>query len=1088
MSQNATTDFYDKSLDRAAMIRLYERRVNEKVSVMHDEHEERLDKLIRRSDYSAKKRGTALRELDVELGSTYQGIHRQTSTSLIDLASDQISFTIQNLSATMGKIWFPERPSMAVAESFVLKEPLYNNLTLAAGWSGIQTKERVLLEATIRKGIAEGLTVDEIAVNVRRNNIHNITRNQSKALVVTAVTSVTAQADNAVYKANKPVIQGWQYVAVLDSRTTPVCAARDGKIYDVDDRSKLPPAHFRCRSTTVPVFKSWQDVSKLENLANIRRRNLETLTPKQKQYYDGQTPLRESYDTWLRRQPKDVQLRHLGDYKKFELFNSGKLTVDKFVNEEGNSLGLNQLRAATKYTAPGDTQRFAMAKARLDAMPLGYSYIEDLVGDKKAIEKLSDYFVLQSTDLDGSLSLTNYRGINLGSKGQTKNRVLASPPREDQLKFNPLTGRYEDVRLYQPNPAAHAGAIRRLEAAEDLKADDVEFIKKVDSRLQERMSLNERSVVIENLRINFERQRRSGEPWGNFKAVVQSQLKFDIMNVSDAIETQIRRDTDLLKKLLDSNYIDPVLGPTQLQELHDNFLQTIKQKNLWEDSTAPKIARSLRGVFDTTIAKAAPIVWTRLDDRQLKQFYLKFAHRLALGDSPDRDQLAASLGRDLYNLANLNGSRKEWYDLGLSVLSTKKAKQFYEVETFGVQKRRMKSRMSGAYFGPYYDTLAFNLRIVDPKLQEYAKLSRKVELGLRVGVTNDKNRLVFREGYKTYFIDEGITGYYDTRIPITSTSSFSDFPEEFVEKSLVNALNWTSKAKYRIDEDYYDFIQKLLYFEDDKGKAKYYNELNEYKKFISARGDAYERFKAMEWLRASGKTFSNHPFVDHRARIYDRGLIGPQSGETFRPFLNTEVERNFSKEDFYNFQDQIGAFLGGASDKLEGRFNSLTITGRQKVAEKWRAEIVKIGNHMMRAKPGDIRAVLESPLVAEIDGEELGKFYRFAIEAAKMDNHLKGNYSPRNLETLNSYKTALALEQDASSSGAQIIALTTKNKQLAEMSNVVPTNQKRRLYDEIAAATFSDPRFKKLNEKLGLTEKDLRKAAKAQNMVESCHV
>ena len=32
-----------------------------------------------------------------------------------------------------------------------------------------------------------------------------------------------------------------------------------------------------------------------------------------------------------------------------------------------------------------------------------------------------------------------------------------------------------------------------------------------------------------------------------------------------------------------------------------------------------------------------------------------------------------------------------------------------------------------------------------------------------------------------------------------------------------------------------------------------------------------------------------------------------------------------------------------------------------------------------------------------------------------------------------------------SSSGAQIIAITTKNKQLAALSNVIPTNQKRRL-------------------------------------------
>ena len=70
-----------------------------------------------------------------------------------------------------------------------------------------------------------------------------------------------------------------------------------------------------------------------------------------------------------------------------------------------------------------------------------------------------------------------------------------------------------------------------------------------------------------------------------------------------------------------------------------------------------------------------------------------------------------------------------------------------------------------------------------------------------------------------------------------------------------------------------------------------------------------------------------------------------------------------------------------------------------------------------------------------------------------------------------------------SSSGAQIIALTTRNKKLAELSNVIPTRQKKRLYDEIAALTFDDPRFKKLNKKLGLTEKELRKAAKAANMV-----
>lgn len=1075
--KNANTEIYDRTIDRAAMIRLYERRVNGKISVILDGHQVRLDKLIKDAETSPEGLARLREAVDQELSATYKDAFNTSSRSLFDLFADQVSYAYQGIEASIGQIWMPKMLDRRIAEEVVLQRPLYSDKTLEAGWRGVSASSKMRIEAIIRKGIAEGQSVERMALDIRRNNIHNISRNQSRGLVITAITSVTTQADHAVYEANKEAFRGYQYVAVLDARTTPVCAHRDGHIYPIGDRKHLPPAHFHCRSTTVPVFKSWEDISKLEGLANVRRRNLASLSDKEKARYDGMTPLRESYNDWLQRQPKDVQIRHLGDYKKVELFSSGQLTLDKFTNDEGNSIGIRELRAMTDsgYTAPGDTRRFAAAKQRLDAMRLGVTTPEDLYADASLVNTLRDYYKLQAGELDGTLSLTNYRGVLLQNKSATKKRILSSPPNEDQLKFNPITGRYEDVRIYQPNPGILNNAKRLVAESEVLKDEDKKFISSFVDSLEGSMSVNERAVVTDNLRIIFRRYRENPEPWGNFKAVVQSQIKYDVSNISEAIETQLRRDADVLKKLLDNNYIDPVLGPTQLDDLHNMLLKNIEDKNKWEDKMAPKIAKELRNVFDRKIPL---VIKSRLDERDIEQFYLRFAHRLSLADSPDRDQFAAAIGRDLYNIANLNGDRKKWYDLGMQILDARNVKKFFQVETFGVQKRRMKSK-HGGYFGPYYDTVAYNIRVTDPRIQEYAKLTRKVELGMRVGVTDEKNRLVIREGYKTYFVDKGILGYSDTRIPITSTSSFSDFPASLIDADMANALNWTSKAEYKIDEDFYDFIQKLLYFEDDKGMAKHYNERNEYRKYISARGDAYERFKSMEWLRKSGKSFSNHPFLDHRARIYDRGLIGPQSGESFRPFLNTKIEKNFSEEAFYNFQDQIGAFLGGLSDRLEGAHNSLTFTGRQKIATKWRPAMVKIGNHMLRAKPGDIRAVLDDELVAQVDGEELGKFLRFAIETAKIDNHLQGNYTARGLANINSFKTALALEQDASSSGAQIIALTTRNKVLAELSNVVPTTQKRRLYDEIAGATFNDPRFRVLNQKLGLTEKDLRKAAKA---------
>ena len=1078
MKQNANTDIYDRTIDRAAMLRLYERRVNDKILANLDEHEIRLEKLLTEKKLS---RAQAEELIDRELNKTYKEAFNISKRSLLDLVSDQLSYTFQTIESKMGFIWNAERPQKRIAEEIVLEKPLYSDKTLSAGWAGVNVAERKRIDAIIRKGIAENKTIDQIAVDIRKGNVHSISRSQSKALVVTAITSVTAQTDQAVYEANKKAIFGWQYVAVLDSRTTPLCAHRDGKIYPPDDRVHLPPAHFHCRSTTIPVFKKWEDIAKLEGVAQVRRDNIKNLTKKQINYYDGQTPSRENYNDWLSRQSNEVKLRHLGDYQKVELFNSGQLTLDRFTNAEGNSVGIRELRALTdNYNVPGDTRRFAAAKQKLDAMQLGANTPDDLINSKELTNVLRDYYLLQSNELDGVLSITNYRGTLLQTKRAAKNRVLTTPPRDDQLIFNPITGRYEDVRLYQPNPATFANATRLVDESEKLLPRDKEFIKNFVESLSDRMSLNERTAVMENLRIIFGRYRDNKEIWSNFKAVIQSQIKFDVMNVSDFIETQLRRDTNLLKKLTQDNYIDPVLGATQLQELHDDFVDNILKKNKWEDTVAPKIARELRNTFDYKIPL---VIKARVSDRDLQQFYLKFAHRLSLADSPDRDQFAVALGRDLYNLANINGDRRKWYDLGMKILEAKNVSEFFEIETFGVQKRRMKSRLSGAYFGPYYDSLSYNIRVTDPRIQDYAKLTRKVELGLRVSVTEDKNRLVFREGYKTYFIDRGILGYEDTRIPITSTSSFSDFPEEFIDKNFVDALNWAAKAKYKIDRDYFNFVNKILYFEDDKGKAAFYNDRNEYRKYMISRGDSYERLKAMEWLSKDDKAFSNHPFIDHRARIYDRGLIGPQSGETFRPFLNTEVEKNYSIADFKNFQDQIGSFLGGLSDYFEGSYNSLSITGRQKIAMKWRPEMVKIGNHMLRAKPNDIRAILESEMASRIDGEDLGKFFRLAMETAKIDNYLKGDYKLSNLKTLENYKTALALEQDASSSGAQIIALTTRNKQLAELSNVIPTNQKKRLYDEIAAATYNDARFRKLNEKLGLTEKDLRKAAKAQNMV-----
>lgn len=1070
---SVNSEMHDKLVNRSAMSRLFENSLNKKINAHINEHIDVIDLIVKKSSTRDNKAVKDLQlVIDKEVEKHYANLHNVTSRHLIDFFSDQASYIFQVLEKSVGDFFRVNKPSRRVAEEIVLKKPIYKDTTLAAGWGGIALNEKKKIESIVREGVSKGLSEADIALLIRKEDPYKITRNQSLGLARTAMTSVYSQADQQVYQANRKILKGWQYVAVLDSRTTPLCAHRDGKVYPVDDTEHLPPAHWFCRSTTSPVVKSWKDLAETEGIDAIRKRNLKDVPQDVIEQYDGMASMGESYNDWLLRQPLNVQLKHLGDTASLKALQEGKLSLSKF-DDKGRILSLKQLRQETDDGLAGDTVKFANAKERLDALKLGVSRPEELFENKEFTDNLREYYLLQSGDLEGTLSYTNYRGTLLHTKKNTRRRVLSSPPTEDNLKFNPITNRYEDSRLYQPNPAVLENNIRLVNDSNVLKQEDKDFINKMLSSLEMKMSVNERAVVADNMRITFTRFRNNREPWGNFKAVLNSQMKFDVMNVSDFIETQLRKENNLLNRLKQLEYIDPVLGSVNLQELHDDFIPNVLALKDWEYSKAPKIARKLRSTIDLSVFPVK--IWNRLDESDIKDFYLKFAKKLAFMDTPDRDQLAVSLGRDLYNAANYRGNRNDWYKLGVKLLDNADDKGFYKLETFGVQKRRMKSRNGNRYFGPYYDTFSVNIRVVDPKILEYSKMVRKVDVGLRIGVTTDKNRLKIREGYKTYFTQNNI----DTGIPITSVDSFHDFPASAIDENMTKALNWAAKSEFKVDEDFHDFIVKLLNFKDDKGKAAHYDELNEYRKYIVSRGDSYERFAAMKWLRDKKAAFSNHPFLDHRARIYERGFIGPQAGETFRPFLNTATSKKFSVEEFYNYQDQVGSFLGGLSDKLEGAYNSLSQTGRQKIADKYRKDMVDIGNMMLRGKPQDIRNILEHPLMLEIDGEEQGKFLRMSLELAKMSNYLGGDFRVQNLVRLKDYDISLALEQDASSSGAQIIALTTKNKQLAELSNVVPTNQKRRLYDEIASATYRDPRFVELNKRLGLSEKDLRKAAKA---------
>jgi hypothetical protein len=151
-------------------------------------------------------------------------------------------------------------------------------------------------------------------------------------MVRTALSHTAATAKSKTFTDNSDIIPYYEWVATLDGRTSPLCRARDGQAYKVG-KGPLPPAHYNCRSTTSPLFADEVNPKTLKKLDTGGRRAS----------VNGQVSADLNYNDWLANQSKSFQVDVLGETKA-DLFRKGELTMDKFVNNKGQELTLDQLK------------------------------------------------------------------------------------------------------------------------------------------------------------------------------------------------------------------------------------------------------------------------------------------------------------------------------------------------------------------------------------------------------------------------------------------------------------------------------------------------------------------------------------------------------------------------------------------------------------------------------------------------------------------------------------------------------------------------------------------------------------------------
>lgn len=275
-------------------------------------------------------------------------------------------------------------PSTRFLKQIALSRPFEGRIL--KDWASTMAADDIRrIHSAIQAGMVAGEDMATIARRVvgtgtlkGADGVTEITRRQIQSVTRTAVQHVANGARDAWFADNADILAEEQFVATLDSRTTPICRSLDGKFFPVG-KGPRPPLHFNCRSLRIAAIDGTLagdrpakpttekmlvgEYAQKNNLGNITSRD--ALPRGTKGDYDkwargrirelvGPVPATTTYQTWLKGQTNSFQNEVLG-VTKAKLFREGGLELDKFVHRNGDELTLRELaqKHAEAFRAAG---------------------------------------------------------------------------------------------------------------------------------------------------------------------------------------------------------------------------------------------------------------------------------------------------------------------------------------------------------------------------------------------------------------------------------------------------------------------------------------------------------------------------------------------------------------------------------------------------------------------------------------------------------------------------------------------------------------------------------------------------------------
>lgn len=272
MAKKIDKDLFDRMVNRQIAVGRYaERQAYEIIKLLNRADKELLAKIMDRGEsdsFTGRRLEALLKETRSIVDKSYRELFDATKAEMEQFAPHAAEFAADTLSMSLPAAWSPVSISDEQLVAIVDKTPISigkdKKLLLEEVFSSMASGKEEMIRGALRLGMVQGETVDQMVRRLKgtraaqyQDGLLEGSRRSMANMVRSVVQHTNNVAVQSTYAKNSDVLNGWLYIATLDSRTCPVCFSQSGKEFPLGE-GPLPIRHVSCLpgdSLVTPVGK-----------------------------------------------------------------------------------------------------------------------------------------------------------------------------------------------------------------------------------------------------------------------------------------------------------------------------------------------------------------------------------------------------------------------------------------------------------------------------------------------------------------------------------------------------------------------------------------------------------------------------------------------------------------------------------------------------------------------------------------------------------------------------------------------------------------------------------------------------------------